>query len=191
MIDMTYEDLNRTYQGTVLGIREDDGLVEPFYVGECCEDNVLRGDYGDDCCEIDINDPSLVLTFPDSGAFNINSTSAVYVARRAERQWHRGVRERVLSISGDGGYSHSLLRAMFNPSYVSFKDGVERSKSAGFKSVAIARNWRLAKRSDAKHLLILFRERVVGEVASEGLSYHIPNKRYLTLFEEQVNDNGI
>ena len=186
MIDMTYEDLNRTYAGTVLGIRDEDGYIEPFYVGECDEDNLLRGECSGDFIEIDINDSAVVLSFPDSGAYNLDGYRAVYVARRAERQWHRGVRERALSISGDGSYGASLLRAMFNPSYVSFKEAVERSNDSSFKSLAVGRNWRVVKRGDAEHLLIVFRNRIVGEVAGEGLNYHIPNKMYRGLFEEAI-----
>ena len=188
--DMTEEDINRTYGGTFIGLRTE-GQVLPCFVERGRSDNVFRVNIhrGDDVSveDLNINDPRIVYTFPDSTAVSLpESNKAAYVSRKAQRQWHRGIREAALVITGGVGYSHRLVHAMYNPSYMGFSAACQTASERG-SGAAIDKNFWLL-RGDYKNIAIMFRKRIIGEVA-EGGEIIIPNAEYKSLFEEVVSEN--
>lgn len=185
MINMIADDLNATYGGTCLGLRDSEGVIEPYWITDCHEDNVLRGRAYGEIVEIDINDRQLVLEFPDSGVYGTHEL-CFYVERRANRQWRRGIVEREVSIVGDISFGHELVRAMFNPVYKGYAEALEYVMGKDRASLALDRNFWLRSMSFAEYPLIMFRGRVVGEVQDKPL---LVNPAMESLFQEVKNEN--
>lgn len=191
-INMSQDDINRTYYGCWLGKRKRDGSIEPIQIAEAHSSNELRyvGAGGGSIKTIDINHPSLVLSFPDSGVYQVSEGVAAYVSRRAERQWHRGIRERALRISGGTSrFSNELVQAMLNPSYTELQDALAIVRETGNKSVALSRNFWLRSMRTAEYPLIYFRDRIVGEIRSDTETV-IPNPQIQKLYEEVIGNAG-
>lgn len=191
-ISMSGEDLSRTYGGTYIGIQRGAEIV-PVLIHEGIRDNRVRATIGNDPepSSLDINNPDLVLNFPDSGAYNLREGQAAYCGRRAERQWHRGVRERALRIVGNVNFDRTLVSAMFNPVWYSFDKCLEIVKEAtDHRCAAITRDFWLEKRPrEYTNVVIRFRGRVVGEILESGVT--IPDSAIKSLFEEAVENAAV
>ncbi len=187
MLQMSREDINATYGDTYVGFRTSSGVISPLYVARSEERNSIIGEVDGDRMDLSINDSRLVLSHPDSGAYNVNEDKAVFVGRAARRQWRRGVRPDSLSLTGDAGFSASLVRAMYNPEYLTFAELLQKLESASFTSGAVSKDFWVRKVRDAKYPLIMFRSRIVGEVKENGDYSVVPAiKKW---FEEAINDN--
>lgn len=187
MIDMQAEDLNRTYRGTYLGLRTDDG-VEPIEILDCESRNQLRyRDRDGEVNSIDINHPTVYLPFPDSGVYTLNRNRAVYVQRRAQRQWHRGIRAEAVRLIGDGTFNRDLVTAMYNPTYMGWAVVQRLLQDDNFKSAAINRNIWVRKQRGMQYSTIHFRDRCIGEIREEGSVFVSDVMK--DLFEEACSEN--
>ena len=187
MINISTEDINRTYTGGYIGLNFN-GVVEPIMIDGADGRNTLQYVLGGERGIISINDHDVVLSFPDSGVYQINKDKAVYVARSAQRQWHRSIRRSSVNVSGDGEFSDRVVRAMFNPSYRSWNQILDDVTGRYWKSSAIDRNFWLRKMSNAQYPVLFFRDRPIGELV-DG-SVNIDNQELAELFMEAINGNS-
>ena len=188
MLNMTANDINRTYYGCHIATRNLDGSLAPKLVRESGTDNVLiLEDRNGDVEAVNINHSSIVLSFPDSGVYQVTPKKAVYVSRHAQVQWRRGIRREALQIIGDSGFDWSLIDSMYNTAAdatTSFKDGLELLSKSSTRSIRLSRNFWLRNVREAEYPLICFRSRTVGEVKDGDII--IQDQEIHNLFEEIV-----
>ena len=187
-INMSARDLNATYRGTWLGLRKTDGSIYPIFINDCEEHNKLRYEMAGSRASIDINHPTLVLEFPDSGAYQVSADHAVYAERRSIRQWHRGLRSEGMTIVPRGTrVGFDMAKAMFNPTYPEITTVLERIKAtSGWTGIALSKNFWLRNERGAKFPVIWFRNRPVGEVRDDN-ELHVPNAKIKVLLEEIIH----
>lgn len=189
-LNMSSEDISRTYGDTYLAIRRNN-RIEPLHILGGHERNRMSVRYlnSDGESRLDINSPNLILQFPDSGCYNVERGVASHVSRRAERQWHRGIRNRSLSLTGNARFATDLISAMYNPVHYSFEEALEIVKEDFHNSdrkrcAAITKNFMLMRSYEYENIVIFFRNSIVGEVTSDGVV--IDNTAVKNLFEEAI-----
>lgn len=183
---MSARDIDATYRNTILGLRME-GVIEPVRVVGASDDNEMLVVSHDASFEkrLSLRDPRIVTEYPDSGAYNYKKT-VVFVRRKAQRQWRRGISRNHLEIGSSNSRVDDfiLARCMYNPSYVGFDKAKELIESEGFEARAITRNFWLKKDNRYENLVILFRGRVVGELIDGGIN--IPDDAIHDLFREAI-----
>jgi len=192
VIDMTSEDINRTYAETYLGFMDEDASkVHPLFVLGATERNNFNAIiYFDDEREersFSINDPQIVLTYPDSGAVTVSDNDAVFVSRQAQRQWRRGITSRHLVITGNKKFDPALVRAMYNPTYIGYAALIAGIESGSINGGALDRNFWIRKNVKYVNPVVMFRTQVIGEYKDGGIL--IKDKEIGALFEEAANVN--
>lgn len=192
MIDMTSDDIIRTYSDTFVGwMNEDTGKVAPAYVAGSEDRNSLtlnvynRGN--PERRIANINDPLLVLSYPDSGAYNVSKGRAAFISRKPQRQWRRGISQRHLSITGDVAFDYRVVRSMFNPRYMPYDAALAVVSKGDGSSAAIDHRFWLRNRPVFANPVIYFRSRVVGEI-KDGERV-IKSPAIAALFEEVISEN--
>lgn len=188
MIYMTREDINRTYGDTYIGYRVGN-VIQPLRVLESSEEEdncffgILGNNEGSDL--YDLNDTDIVLTFPDSGAFNVGR-EAVHISRHAQRQWHRGIRDRVVRITSPtrSSLTSAMVRSMFNPTYCTKAEAILAIQGGECVGRAVNRNFWITKHPRFKYPVIYFRSCIVGEYKNE--SFQIESPLIKSLFEESM-----
>lgn len=123
-MNMSREDLARSFEGSWLGYRTEDG-IEPFRVDGISDSRKFISEHRPNT---DPSDPNVVYQYPDLGMVAIGD-SVYWTERESARQWVRGVRGRHLRITKLGGnnfnfdqYSgnkEQFMRRLFNPDYTS------------------------------------------------------------------------
>lgn len=192
MIDMTSDDISRTYGDTFIGIRSDEGNnIYPAYVHGSTGRNVLNLQVyktgSPEQLDININNPSVVLLYPDSGAYNISKNRAAFITRKAQRQWRRGITQRHLNILGDVAFDYKVVRGMFNPKYMSYQQALDVVSSDSLASAAIDRHFWLRSRTIYTNPVIYFRNRIVGEIKDGVPTIQTPV--ISNLFQEAIREN--
>ncbi len=141
-IEMSAEDLQRSYQGTFLGYMQEDYITPVKVIGADSHQGrrvLVCESRGDEPWTINYKDENLVYDYPDLG--NVLLDGEVYwLERLPKRQWHRGIKPSLLQVQRLGGSPRTLdrvpefwriLEKVYNPEYSSsvskyacIKDGV-------------------------------------------------------------------
>jgi len=124
MDDMSREDLQRSYEGSWLGVRNEDGSITPFFVAHVTSDK----EFIDNDQVLHYQDPTIVYDYPDLGYIS-TSQGVLWCEREPARQYIRGVRPNLFkyydAATGRSGnlretrsdFCRTLLKKVYNPEY--------------------------------------------------------------------------
>ena len=158
------EDMAKQYIDTYISILKD-GIRVPVYVNEIRKDGIIIGSL---CIgnvwtptKLDIYKDQLLLEFPELGYFNTEK-GLIYVYRTPERQWRRGLNDKVVTICGnmDKLSSTAIISAIFNPRYYTLDALAENTElDAG---IAISR--KLAVKRENSALIVYHNDITIGYI---------------------------
>jgi len=129
MNTMTADDVNRTYGGTYIGMRDSSGSINAVCVDHAYDgdDDVrlsLRSEHN-----VSLDDDRLVYDFPEAGMVQVGS-HCYWLERRAERQWHRGIRTRSFTRDLPRGVSiRTVAQSMYSPTHYELSSYGERTST--------------------------------------------------------------
>jgi len=195
--ELSTRDLQQRYSSSVVAIKEGDRL-SPFYI-EVIKENLKKDPETDkvyvekyisgskvyksawEGCtytfEEILNNDILDLSYPDLGCINVKD-SVVYVSRKAERQWSRGLRQGTMILQYPTNYLFdtfigsvhydpleiSLLDALYNKEYYSVTSGIEELLVGNKLAVAINSKFFFSVNPSKESLCIGYKNNIVGEL---------------------------
>jgi len=165
-LNMSSEDITRTYARCYLGKRVGDKIV-PMLVHEGRSSNrfVVTVGNGEETTTLSINDPTIVYEFPASGVYSVKKDKAFYAGRMPARQWRRGIVDKYLNLQGGVRFGYDVVMAMYNPTYYSYAEALAATSKPN-TSCALSRNFWINHTGEYENPCIMLRSRIVGEIVN-------------------------
>ena len=189
---MSPSDIMATYEGTWIEVRPKDcDSFIPVRVSDTYED--FDGNPGIICYDVDggrrrfplyRNPEDVRWSWPELGMVNIRDF-AVYHARRANRQWRRGVRRNQVNSHihgsdmgfaavGDsfGGFefdNSENISQMFNPTYTPLNKAIELVSSGKCFARAVNKHFAITSDPSIEVPVLAYKQSLVGVVQQDGV----------------------
>jgi hypothetical protein len=210
--DMTARDFSATYADTYLKFksRDDDGYYPAKVLDVCMSDDkwaVFVEKINGDKVLLDLKDPSIEVDYrwPTLGFINVED-HAVFVRRKAHRQWKKGLRDllldvrvmddRIINELREAGAKYGALfgkvhyEELYSPEYTKVDEAIEQVISGEKIARCISPKFAITSRYNIENPVLMYKDSIVGVVNNYG-GIEIPKMLdHLIPMLERVVPNG-